>query len=224
MNTVDEMFARRRRRQREIGAVVRLAALLVLCLAVPMIRPAAADILPPGYKGVRHEIVFQGMDRFPEWDFVLYPTSLGNSRNWQTIKAGEPQHFYHLLSPHVFALRRDAGQPADKPVFHDAATPRSEIEIDLQSNVPDADPTRLIRTVYRITGVTGNRIAIEKGPDQKFDDASRTLPPEVISAAVSSRRNWIIGSAAGIFVCLAAIGLQRRHRNRAKLRPTAIVP
>lgn len=129
---------------------------------------ARADLVPGGYKSVRSETLIEGMERYPDKKFVLAPVRYGDKSSSFEVKPGKDIRFYHLMSPNLYALKAGADL-TDGTAFDDPAVPRSDVEITTIGPVRESETADFIRRVYRITGISGNHIALERQPDQRFD-------------------------------------------------------
>lgn len=198
----------------------------LLCLAAACCLPciAVADIIPDGYKHIRSELLIEGMEQFPEMDFALFPMGFSSEDGGMEVKGGENVRFYHLLSPLLFALA--AGTDITKASsFADPSIPRSEIKIRQVGLAPDTETASLIRRVYRITGISGNHIALEQQPDAYYeaDGKPRGEPaaageplPTALAAAPKDYKMLILAGGAGLFALMA--GIFQRFRRRTATR------
>ena len=140
---------------------------------------ANADVIPEfpkGYRAAHNEVVFEGLENFPDTAFVLYPAyhSGPKGKCWSLVRAGESARFYGLMGPKLYAVKRGTNRafdvaffpkpgsppPRDFPVLDEALAaqlltmPRSEKGFSKgYIKVADSSPTKSIQSVYRVTGI-----------------------------------------------------------------------
>lgn len=139
---------------------------------------ARADLIPDGWHGVDHQVVFEGLDQFPDLRFALHPASLSeDGSNSTEVRQGEPVHWYKLLKPKLYAWPA-ADHPALKDAFFaDPARLQSATTFERISAVRDSDPVRTIRTVYRVTGVAEGRITVQTASETRLGNDNLPVPP-----------------------------------------------
>ena len=184
---------------------------------------AFADLIPDGYKHIRSEVIIEGMEQFPELDFALFPMGFRNEDGGMEVKSGESVDFYRMLSPQLFALR--AGTDITKAsAFADPSIPRSETKIRQVGLAPETETARLIRRVYRITGIDGSQVALEQQPDAYYeaDGKLREQPvaaqkplPTALATAPKDYKMLALAGGAGLFALMA--GIFQRYRRRAEV-------
>lgn len=135
--------------------------------------PAAADILPPGTKGVRHELVLEVSDECPGYSFLAYPTSPQKPPEGGVlvIEPGKPFSFYKLSQPRIYAVQ---GAPPDleklTPEWFEAPDrARSKDTLKLVSTVPEDSPVARILTVYRVTAVKEGKVILSLVREDRLD-------------------------------------------------------
>lgn len=160
--------------------LVRDLSLLLAALACL----ARADVIVEGYHGVQHDILIEGAGAHAGWTFWYGPTHVGGAAS--RVEDAKPLRYYHLVSPRIVAQR--AGEP-DPPRddarawLDDPARPRSEMTFSHVGQRPDEDPLRRVREVWRITGVEGTRVNLERVSVERFDGDGKPLPPPAAEAA-----------------------------------------
>jgi hypothetical protein len=133
---------------------------------------AAGDVLPRGHKGVSVATYLLGLDKFPEYKFFLYPTSM--SGGLAAVTPGKP-----LPSRYKFAdTRLYAVKASSLPAKPDDRSPRSAQSIGSGGgSVPMTDPTETINIYYRVTGIEGTSIKLELVKQELFDRAGKPIKP-----------------------------------------------
>lgn len=180
----------------------RILPIVALLLALPIAAPA--DEIPDGRRGVRHEIYFEGFDQdaFAGRRLVLYPTHVDGA--WLEVTAGKPAEFYRILKPCLYVVDGEIpeDQAARKAFFE--TLPRST-PIERVATVSEADPTARIVTVYRLVGVEGRTLTIEKAKVDSYDDAGHSLQP---------RQNTLLPTLLGTSAMAVAFLAVRFARRR----------
>ena len=115
---------------------------------------------------------------------------------------------------------------ADAAVFKDPSVPRSDVEIVQVGDVPNSETASFIRRVsrvYRITGISGNHIALERQPDERFDAEGKLLGnrPMMDLTDLASGKKYHVAGAVGFFVLMVFVFTPvRQKRTGAKLLST----
>jgi hypothetical protein len=164
--------------------------LLLLSLAIAS--QAGADILPEGSKAVSHQILVEGLDRFPDYTFFIFPTTMTGAAS--RVSSRVPLTFYKFAGPRLYALRNPAPEHPDRKIFADSATPRSKDSFHLISSVPKADKTSTIKTRYRVKAISGALIELELLKEERL--SSRTDPDDLFLAGLSALGFLALGIAA----------------------------
>ena len=186
---------------------------------------ARADVIPDGYRSVSSEVVVEGMENYPDLVFAIYPLSIGGDGGGMRVEKGTDLRFYHMVSPKLYAL--DPGADIKSAAtFDDADVPRSEVGISQVGNVRRDDPAKFIRRVYKITGIEGNRISLERQPDQRYDAKKRLISgavtkdsgeePQSVEKKEKQGRDLMLAGGAGLVAFLAAIVLWIRRGQKAE--------
>jgi hypothetical protein len=173
---------------------MRLPALTLLAAALA--GHANGDEIPPGYKTVSHGIYVEGLERFPGYDFYIFPTRVMDGAD--RVVSGRPLSFYKLSGPRLYALRRPAPQKPDKAVFSRPEVPRSEEPFRMISTVPQADSTRAIKTIFKVNAIEGAVIKLERVKEER------------ISGSEAPRDSVLVALSACGILALALAGLRRR--------------
>lgn len=145
--------------------------LALLTLAALVSPPLQADVILEGDKGVRGEVCFVGLDKFPELEFYLVALPKWENQ-WSVTKVeeGSAMTYYKLLGPSLCAVPKGTDISAEglANLSHDWPH-RSDVEIDLASTVSTGDPTVRILDSYIILEVTDGEIKISEAQREAFD-------------------------------------------------------
>ncbi|MEZ5326873.1 MAG: hypothetical protein R3F19_17630 [Verrucomicrobiales bacterium] len=144
--------------------------------------------------------------------FVLFPVQVGDPSGLE-VKSGDDNRFYHLVAPNLYALKAGT-DTADASVFEDPSVPRSDVEIRQVGNVPSSETASLIRRVYRITGISGNHVALERQPDERFDAEGKLLGKRTVTD-LASGKNYLLAGAVGLFVLMVIVFTAARRKGRS---------
>jgi hypothetical protein len=195
-----------------IGRVLNIAMVLSLLGG-----SAGADIIPDDHKSVSSELLIEGMEQFPEMTFVLFPVHTQDTKGRQ-VKSGENNRFYKWVETNLYALKAGT-DTADASVFEDPSVPRSDVEIRQVGTVPNSEAASFIRRVYRITGISGNHIALERQPDERFDAEGKLIGKRTVTNLASepqSGKKYLLAGAVGLFVLMVPFFTAVRRKGRSK--------
>jgi hypothetical protein len=219
---------------------------------------AEADIMldiPKSHRGVRTEVVFEGLESFPDTAFVLYPAQpTADGRGWSLVKTGESARFYGLLGPKLYAVKRGVNPAFDAAFFPKPGTPPPKNPLVLDETLTaqllatphsekafvagyvklaDSNPTKSIQSVYRVTGITRNRITFDHS-ERRLDAAGTVIkassrswfkaPFEGKSSSATgtdetqhpSWQRTPIALATGTLAALSVLGLIRAKRQQSR--------
>ena len=168
---------------------------------VAVFTAANADVIPDfpkGYRAAHNEVVFEGLESFPDMAFVLYPAYHSPAPRASVgawLEPGKAPRFYGLMGPKLYAVKRGTNRafdaaffpkpgsppPRDFPVLDEALAaqlltmPRSEKGFSKgYIKVADSSPTKSIQSVYRVTGIANYRIALEKS-ERRLDASGKVI-------------------------------------------------
>ncbi len=138
--------------------------------------PASPDILPPGHKPVRHEIVLVAPPALESRRF-LAASLLGPGPQEVTVNA--PFTFSSKYDTRIYALgdgetlapAARAGMTAEWAAAHaSCAVPVRQI-----ASVPVTSPLARVLTTCRVVAVTEREVQLEVVSEERFDAADRRL-------------------------------------------------
>jgi len=205
-----------------------LRTLALLSLTLHLAPAATADITPPGYTGLHHELAFEGLEAFPEFDFYLIPPP-GWSDSRPPIALAEGAgvgRLYHLLTYELVAVPAgyDGELPTDEPSEADAGgeqpagaswSARSERSFEVDSAISQLSRVRSRRTIYRVTGVVDGIIQVEHSRTEERDADGELLAEALTSEDGSGdapSMSWMLvyGAIALLSVAGLALAFLRR--------------
>lgn len=160
----------------------RLALLALLAPgALLLLRDARADSITSGYKGVSHEIRLEGLDRYPDLGFVLFPLYFG-CKGAAYVASDQPLPEIKVSEPRLYAVRRTDAIDAEH-VYQEwleaNAVAVSWHTFHQVHEIPDSSPEERIVTVFRVARIEGKKIVIEGVREETFDRAGRLLERRV---------------------------------------------
>jgi hypothetical protein len=222
--------------------------LALLPLALLGARAARADVLEEGYKGISHELRVEGLDRFPDLEFVLFPVTMRGDA--AVVTSDRPLPYIKWSTPRLYALPK--GTAVTSGVTEDWLKARAVAvswhEFSQENQVPEERREDRIVTVFRLARVDGKKLVIEgvreelfdrtgallerrvpavheTDPDAKRDEGSHELdsPP----APRDQRGSWVPGRLGGgalaVLPLLAFAGLLVTRWRRQGARGAALV-
>jgi hypothetical protein len=176
-----------------------LAAFMVLINC-----PARADLVLPGHKTVRHEIVFTGLDRYPGHEFYLVP-SIRGLRPVQRLQNGSPTTFYKHLSMTLVAA--DAGSVQDPESLHDTAgLPTCKHGFTLDTMASRSDPVARRLSTYRVDSIEDVRVTVSDLGTTELDASGRRVDRSVAGLLTGPPLASLLA-----LVVLAIVHLRRRR-------------
>jgi hypothetical protein len=182
-----------------------LPALVALSLGTGL-PPAAADVLPPGSRGIEHTLVLEPSPWFERLELHAFPTAgFGGATR---LAPGEPFTFSSKYGTRIYAfetgtapeewrLDLDAGNLRD-PRLDAPWFATGEIPVREDDAVPIASPVESVRTTLRIA-------SIEAG----------TIRLEVVGENVEWNAPIVAAAAAAAALGLAGLAFLIRARNAA---------
>jgi hypothetical protein len=141
---------------------LRLAVLALASLAPP-------DILPPGAKGVRHELVLRADPATAGWRFIASPT---HGFGIAAVTPGEPFRFSTKYGTRLWALPPDAPMPTRHDLLE--SHPSAELPLELGSTAITNHLARIVTTL-ELLAIEGTEIRLRVVGEERFDAAGRRL-------------------------------------------------
>lgn len=144
-------------------------AALVLFLTLP----TTPDVIPPGHKGVTHELVMQWAEDLGEHSFVAYPVR--GFHGHHVIVQGEPFGFSGKYGTRIYAVPAGAALPESRDAWQAVTWPASDIPVGEISTVAASHPLARVETQLRATKVTVDAVLIERLTERRFTGDGQEL-------------------------------------------------
>ncbi len=179
--------------------------LVLLALGVALLAaPAAADIIPPGYRSVRHVLVLEDDERLAEIRLVLAPVrGFGGT---EILEPGQERTFSGKYGTRVFALRADQTVPDDPKELAAAAFASGDLPVGEISSVPHTDRTREAVSTVRLDSIEGDEVVLMHVATRKYGKGR---------VEVTGDRTWSVMLGVGAVGLLLVILLLRRRRAKS---------
>jgi len=134
---------------------------------------AVPDLLPPGHKDVRHELILL-------WDATALPQKFVASpmRGFHgnvTIRPGEPFPFSSKYGTRIVAAPPGADLPPPAERLADVPWPSAPVPVREVRSIGAGHPLARVETTFRITAVENDTIRFERVAEHRFDAAGREL-------------------------------------------------
>lgn len=144
-------------------------------LALLSLLPAAAtpDILPPGHKDVRHELILVWGDDVIDHRFAASPTR-GFHGNHE-IRAGEPFAFSSKYGTRIFAVPPTAALPDARDRLKDVPWPNAAVPVREVRSIASGHPLARVETTLRVTRVTVDGIEFARVGERRLDARGNEL-------------------------------------------------
>lgn len=166
------------------------AALLALLLLPPAGRP---DLLTPGHKNVRHELVLLWDDTAAGQRFVASATR--GFHGTHEIRRGEPFRFSTKYGTRIHAVPAATELPTDREQMRAAPWPNTVVPVREVRSIATGHPLHRIETTLRIVRVTAGGIEFERVGERRFDRHGNQLGdfewlPLLLLAAIGAVWTW----------------------------------
>ena len=163
------------------------------------------DILLPGHKNVKHELVFEESDLFKEHRLVAAP--IRGFTGVEEVQPGKPFRFSSKYGTRFYLVPKNTELPKfEREVFDqwpNAAPPVAEIK-----SLPVTNPVSMATTTLRFAGIDEETPVIERVSHVELDRWGNEASP--------TRSILVFGLliAAGLAFCLLAIRRMKASRKR----------
>jgi len=157
-----------------------------------------ADLILPGAKDVRHELVLEDGPAWKDWVFVGYP--MHGFRGLERLHPGEPFRFSSKYGTRLYAARPDEPLPAELDDAWKSSHPSSAPPVEQVRFVGLWNPLARIETRARVDGVDGAAIQL-------------TVTGETREHAWPPFLNWAVPVV--LVACGVWLLLRRRRRMRS---------
>ncbi len=129
-----------------------MLALLLALLCAP--NPTPPDVLPPGHKSVRHELVLDWGDDLGGYRLFAYPTR--GFHGHHEIRRGEPFTFSSKYGTKIYALPAARAFPEQRDEVAALACPSAPVPVAQVSSVAMSDPVARIETRVQVERATAD--------------------------------------------------------------------
>ena len=173
----------------------------LLCLLLAA--TTAPDILPPGHKDVRHELILEWGDDNAQHRFVASPTA--GFHGHVEIRRGEPFTFSSKYGTRIYAAPAGAQLPPAGQRMQEVTWPSADVPVREVQSIASGHPLARVETKLRVTQVSAEGIRFEQVSERRFDAHGLEL----------GGLDWLplcVFGAAGAFWLLR---LERRNRRTA---------
>lgn len=186
--------------------------LFALSLLTPLLLAAhaRADITPPGHRGLKggHTVKLEGLDKLSGYTLVV-TDGIGRSPQAWDSKQPLPLKYRGTI---IYALEKGAAVPKAVELEKNGTAPR--LRLSRITSVPSSSPIHKIETVYRITGVEGNKIQAEVVRETRFDGSGRAMGEGEIAAR--SALSWpVLALGLGALVVFVIVVVVRKRKQAA---------
>jgi len=179
----------------------RLARLWILPALVCL--PAQADVLMPGTRSVRHELVVESSPALQ--GVTLVATPLHGFRAGDPIVPGQPFPFSTKYGTRLYAFAPGVAIPQDREALEASALASTDLPVIEETAVPLVSPVTRVLTRLRVTAILERRIELEILGEERLDASGRP--------AASLLRLTLLGAIAA--AGLLGVLLLRRRRRKA---------
>lgn len=183
-------------------------------LLLALTTTARADVIPDGYKSIKHEISVDGLAKQGEYTFVLFPTDMAGTA--QVVTDGEPVGFYHMASPYLYAVRGELPplDEIDEAWLTEHGALKSPYALRKITSIQESDPTERVVTVHVVTAVTDTALLMALA-EQRLDGHGNPVNDQ--ARFVQHTMPWILTG-----IGLALIVFMFGRRQRPPTRPAAV--
>lgn len=181
-----------------------LAVVCTVCLAPAM---AAADLVPPGHKNVRHELVFEDSELFARHRIVAAP--IAGFKGVARVEPGVPFSFSTKYGTRLYVLPEDVTEVEafDRDAFAEwihCLPPRSEMRTVVMTS-----PVARAETVLRLVSVDDTGLVIEEVSHSEFDASGRP-----VTGLRAFRAGIILIVLCGAVLSVTALFVMKRRAKR----------
>ena len=142
-----------------------MRAALLTILWLPM--TPTPDMILPGHKSVRHELLLEWDTDANDCSFVAYPT-----RGFHVpveIRPGEPFEFSSKYGTRIYAMPDDAAVPESRDGWLDVAWPTASVPVQEVRSVASGNPLARVETTLRVDRVTTSGIEFTVIGERRMD-------------------------------------------------------
>lgn len=161
----------------------------------------APDLILPGHKPVRHELVLDWPESLDAYRFVLSPTRGFHGNH--VVEKGVPFRFSTKYGARIWALPADAPLPDKRKYIEpDRPWPNVRTPVRETKSIALGHPLAHIVTKFRIVAVDDKTLRFERIGESRFDASGRAL----------GRFDWLPLLVIGICGALWLLAIDRRRQ------------
>ncbi len=181
-----------------------LGLVMGIAFGFPMAAPVLADLIPPGHKGVTHQLVFVDSPALAQHRLVAAP--IRGLHGAEEVSAGHPFEFSTKYGTRLYLIPEDViPLPEYDPELY-AQWPSAEPPVGEITSVPMVSPVASILTKVRLVNATSGPPEMELVVQEELDDSRTPV----------SWKNYLwrplLLVPAGIAVLLLTVGILRKRR------------
>lgn len=151
-----------------------LRTLLLGPLLLPLVPPPALDVIPPGYRSVRSELVLEVPPALAHWRFVASPQPGFGAA---AALAGQPVRISAKYGTRLYALPAGAALPTRHDETWTERAPVAKAPLGAVDVVPLVSAVALVRTTMRVVEVTATEVRVELVRLEHLDAAGHRIDP-----------------------------------------------
>lgn len=136
--------------------------------------PPAPDLIPPGYRRVRSELVLEIPATLAHWRFVAAPQPGFGA---VAALAGQPVRISAKYGTRLYALPAGAPQPTRHDENWAERAPVSKVPLGAVDMVPLVSAVALVRTTLRVLEVTDTEVRLELVRTEHLDATGHRIDP-----------------------------------------------
>lgn len=176
-----------------IGSPRRTRLAAACCLAVVYLTPAAMpDLMPPGRKQVRHELVLDWGAVPREQRFVASP--IRGFHGSCEIHPGEPFPFSSKYGTRIYAVPSDAAVPPQERIAADCSWPSAAIPVREVASTAAGHPLARVESTLAVRAVRADGLELACTGQRRLDAMGNELGDLdwVPLAAIAGAGAWLV--------------------------------
>lgn len=168
---------------------------LAVVVSLLFLGDAQADLIPPGHKSIKHQLVFLDSPLLTEHRLIAAPVR--GFGGFSEVKAGHPFYFSSKYGTKIYAVPKDYQPPTRYSPGEALPFPHSEPPTNSITSVSLLQNTSRIETHCRLVAVTETSLEIEVTEEIRFDELNN------VTTGGLSLLGKIAISLVGLGGCLA---------------------
>ena len=174
---------------------------------------ARGDLIPPGHKSIKHELVFLDSPLLREHRLIAAPVR--GFGGFAEVKADQPFYFSTKYGTKIYAVPKDFEPPESYTHGEALPFPNSEPPTHSLTSVSILRKTNRIVTRCRLTAITDQSLEIEVVEEVQFDEFNQ------VTTGGLSRFGKISVSLIGLVGCFVLWTLKKIYGRRDPLTDNA---